>query len=45
MLDLGHAHPDFTYPNDLFQAKLTLALLLPAAIICCVMIVAAVLTM
>jgi hypothetical protein len=42
MLNIGRAHPDFTYPNDLSQAKLTLWLLLPAAIISCVLIVLAV---
>ncbi|HET9993407.1 MAG TPA: hypothetical protein VFQ65_32950 [Kofleriaceae bacterium] len=26
MLDLGHNHPDFIYPNDQKQAKLALAL-------------------
>ena len=26
MLDLGHNHPDFVYPNDQKQAKLALAL-------------------
>jgi hypothetical protein len=45
MLDLGHSHPDFVYDNDLKQAKLTLFLMPLAAIICCVMIVAAVFTM
>lgn len=42
MLDLGHSHPDFTYANDKRQAELTLALLLVAAIISCVLIVLAV---
>jgi hypothetical protein len=23
-IDLGHSHPDFTYPNDQKQVKLTL---------------------
>jgi hypothetical protein len=45
MLNLGHAHPDFVYPNDELQVKLTFALLLPAAIISCVMVVLAVLSM
>ncbi len=45
MLDLGHSHPDFTYDNDRKQAALTLWLLLPADIIICVMIVAAVFSM
>jgi len=26
MLDLGHNHPDFVYPNDQKQAKLTVLL-------------------
>jgi hypothetical protein len=26
MLDLGHNHPDFVYPNDQKQAKLALLL-------------------
>jgi hypothetical protein len=26
MLDLGHNHPDFVYPNDQKQAKLTVML-------------------
>jgi len=42
MLDLGHSHPDFTYANDRRQAELTLVLLLPTAIISCVLIVLAV---
>ena len=46
MLDLGHNHPDFVYDNDLKQAKFTLFLMMPfAAIICCVMIIAAVFAM
>jgi len=45
MLNLGHSHPNFTYDNDPLQAKMTLALLVPAALICCLMIVAGVLAM
>jgi hypothetical protein len=26
MLNLGHSHPDFVYPNDQKQAKLAIAL-------------------
>jgi len=45
MLNLGHSHPDFTYDNDRLQAKFTLALLVPATIIICWMIVASVFRM
>jgi hypothetical protein len=45
MLDLGHSHPDFTYDNDLKQAKFTMLLMPFAAIICCVLIVAGVYAM
>ena len=45
MLNLGHSHPDFTYENDVRQVKWTFAALTLAAIISCVMIVAAVYAM
>ena len=45
MLNLGHSHPDFTYANDRQHALLTLGLLVPVSILCCLMIVAAVLSM
>jgi len=45
MLNLGHAHPDFTYPNDLTQVRWTLSLLVVAAIISCLLIVQAVFAM
>ena len=45
MLNLGHSHPDFVYPNDQKQVKLTLVSLTFAAIISCVAIVAAVYAM
>jgi hypothetical protein len=45
MLNLGHSHPDFTYANDLAQAKLTLVLDTFASIICCALIVWGVLAM
>jgi hypothetical protein len=38
MLDLGHSHPDFIYPNDQRQAKLALALTGFAAVLICAMI-------
>jgi hypothetical protein len=38
MLDLGHNHPDFVYPNDQKQAKLALALSGFAALIISAMI-------
>lgn len=38
MLDLGHSHPDFVYPNDQKQAKLALALTAFAAVLICAMI-------
>jgi hypothetical protein len=45
MLDLGHSHPDFTYENDLKQAKYTLVLQALASIICCALIIAGVFAM
>ncbi len=42
MLDLGTSHPDYTYSNDLAQAKLTLALSLAAALVFVLMILAVV---
>lgn len=38
MLDLGHNHPDFVYPNDQKQAKLALTLSGFAALIISAMI-------
>jgi hypothetical protein len=38
MLDLGHNHPDFVYPNDQKQAKLALSLSGIAAVLISVMI-------
>jgi len=40
MLDLGHSHPDFTYSNDLFQARWTLWLAGFAAMLTCALILA-----
>ncbi|HEX4450691.1 MAG TPA: hypothetical protein VH143_07465 [Kofleriaceae bacterium] len=37
-IDIGHSHPDFTYPNDQKQVKLTLLLTLVASIVICAMI-------
>ena len=38
MLDLGHNHPDFVYPNDQKQAKLALSLSGLAAVLISAMI-------
>ncbi|MEO8841733.1 MAG: hypothetical protein ABI591_05945 [Kofleriaceae bacterium] len=43
LLDLGHNHPDFVYPNDQKQAKLALALSAFAALLICAMIAVTVL--
>jgi len=45
MMNLGHSHPDFTYANDLLQAKFTLVLAVPVSIIICWMIVVSVFRM
>lgn len=37
-IDIGHSHPDFVYPNDQKQVKLTLLLGALAAIVSCVLI-------
>ena len=37
-IDIGHSHPDFVYPNDQRQVKLTLVLLTLAAIASCALI-------
>jgi hypothetical protein len=44
MLDLGHNHPDFVYPNDQKQAKLTVLLSGFAALFISVMITLTVLS-
>jgi hypothetical protein len=38
MLDLGHNHPDFVYPNDQKQAKLALFLSGVASVVISAMI-------
>jgi len=38
MLNLGHSHPDFVYPNDQKQAKLAIALSGFASLLICAMI-------
>ncbi len=38
MLNLGHSHPDFVYPNDQKQAKLAIALGGFASLLICAMI-------
>ena len=37
-IDIGHSHPDFTYPNDQKQVRLTLLLAAFAAFVICAMI-------
>jgi hypothetical protein len=37
-IDIGHSHPDFTYPNDQKQVRLTLMLTGFAAFVICAMI-------
>lgn len=44
MFTPGHSDDAFLYENDRLQAKLTLLLLIPAALICCWLIVAAILS-
>lgn len=44
ILDLGHNHPDFVYPNDQMQAQLTLVLSGLAALLTSVMITLTVLS-
>ena len=39
-IDIGHSHPDFTYPNDQKQVKLTLLGTTFAAFVICAMILA-----
>jgi hypothetical protein len=40
LIDLGHSHPDFVYPNDQKQVKLTLGLTVLAAFVICALILA-----
>jgi len=44
MLNLGHSHPDFIYPNDQKQAKLALMLSGLAAVLISLLIIFTVLT-
>ena len=37
-IDIGHSHPDFTYPNDQKQVQLTLLLTGFAVFVICAMI-------
>jgi hypothetical protein len=39
-IDIGHSHPDFTYPNDQKQVQLTMLLTALAAFVICAMILA-----
>ncbi|HEY1817913.1 MAG TPA: hypothetical protein VGG74_36475 [Kofleriaceae bacterium] len=39
-IDIGHSHPDFVYPNDQRQVKLTLLLAAFAAIGSCALLLA-----
>jgi hypothetical protein len=41
-IDIGHSHPDFVYPNDQRQVKLTLLLTALAAFVSCALIIATV---
>jgi hypothetical protein len=40
LIDIGHSHPDFTYPNDQKQVQMTLGLTALAAFVIVAMILA-----